>query len=108
MGAEGSSIAGKSQSTRYGQVTIVSISAYSHFPDQPGTARQIVALGISFAIVVVGLITFNLTLERVSLLDDLEKDVQSLAMMHRNYAERELREYDGLLATLADRVGHGD
>ena len=51
----------------------------------------------------VGLIAFNLTLERVSLLDDLKKDVQSLALVHRNYAERELREYDGLLGALADR-----
>jgi len=76
-------------------------------PKQPGTARQIVALGIAFAVVVVGLIAFNLTLERVSLLDDLKKDVQSLALVHRNYAERELREYDGLLEALADRVRHG-
>ncbi len=56
----------------------------------------------------VGLIAFNLTLERVSLLDDLKKDVQSLALVHRNYADRELREYDGLLGALADRVRHGD
>jgi hypothetical protein len=63
----------------------VSISTYSHIPQQPGTARQIVALGIAFAIVVTGLIAFNLTLERVSLLDDLKKDVQSLALVHRNY-----------------------
>ena len=86
----------------------MSISAYSSPSEQPGTARQIVALGIAFAIVVVGLIAFNLTLERVSLLDDLKKDVQSLALVHRNYAERELREYDGLLEALADRVRHGD
>ena len=46
----------------------------------------------------VSLIAFNLTLERISLLDDLKKNVQSLALAHRNYAERELREYHGLLA----------
>ena len=57
----------------------MSIPAYKSPSGQPGTARQIVALGIAFAIVVVGLIAFNLTLERVSLLDDLKKDVQSLA-----------------------------
>jgi hypothetical protein len=87
---------------------IVSISAYYRPSRQPGTARQIVALGIAFAIVVVSLIVFNLTLERVSLLDDLKKDVRSLAEVHRNYAERELREYDALLSVLADRVRHGD
>ena len=75
----------------------MSISTYSRISEQPGTARQIVALGIAFAIVVVGLIAFNLTLERVSLLDDLKKDVQALALVHRNHAEREIREYDGLL-----------
>ena len=74
----------------------MSISAYRRHSRQPGTARQIVALGIAFAIVVVSLIVFNLTLERVSLLDDLKKDVRSLAEVHRNYAERELREYDAL------------
>ena len=57
----------------------MSISNYSRTAEQPGTARQIVALGIAFAIVVVGLIAFNLTLERVSLLDDLKKDVTALA-----------------------------
>ena len=54
---------------------IVSISKYSRIPEQPGTARQIVVLGAAFAIVVAGLIAFNLILERVSLLDDLKKDV---------------------------------
>jgi PAS domain S-box-containing protein len=86
----------------------VSISADRNPLGQPGTARQIVALGVGFAIVVVGLIAFNLTLERVSLLDDLKKDVQSLALLHRNYAERELKEYDALLGVLAERIRHGD
>ena len=108
MGIEGSSISSTSQLTCYGQVIIVSISAYSTSSEHPGTTRQIVALGIAFAVVVVGLIAFNLTLERVSLLDDLKKDVQSLALVHRNYADRELREYGGLLEALADRVRHGD
>ena len=86
----------------------MSISDYSTSSEQPGTTRQIVALGIAFAAVVVGLIAFSLTLERVSLLDDLKKDVQSLALVHRDYADRELREYGGLLEALADRVRHGD
>ena len=78
IGIKGSSITEKSQLIRYGQVIIVSISAYSRPSEQPGTARQIVALGIAFAIVVVSLIAFNLTLERISLLDDLKKNVQSM------------------------------
>ena len=87
---------------------IVSISNYSPIPEQPGTARQIVVLGAAFAIVVAGLIAFNLILERVSLLDDLKKDVTALAQVHANHAEREISEYDSLLKALADRVRHGD
>jgi hypothetical protein len=108
IGIKGSNIVGKPQSARHGQVAIVSISAYSRSAEQPSTARQIIALGVALAVVVVGLIAFSLTLERLSLLDDLKKDVLSLALVHRNYAEREMREYDWLLATLADRVRHGD
>jgi PAS domain S-box-containing protein len=85
----------------------VSISAYSRSAEQPSTARQIIALGVALAVVVVGLIAFSLTLERLSLLDDLKKDVLSLALVHRNYADRELRQYDGLLRTMVDRVRHG-
>ena len=86
----------------------MSISNYSRIPEQPGTARQIVVLGAAFAIVVAGLIAFNLILERVSLLDGLKKDVTALAQVHANHAEREISEYDSLLKALADRVRQGD
>ena len=86
----------------------MSISNYSRIPEQPGTARQIVVLGAAFAIVVAGLIAFNLILERVSLLDDLKKYVTVLAQVHANHAEREIREYDALLKVLAERVRQGD
>jgi PAS domain S-box-containing protein len=86
----------------------VSISNYSRIPEQPGTARQIVGLGAAFAIVVAGLIAFNLILERVSLLDGLKKDVTALAQVHANHAEREISEYDSLLKALADRVSQGN
>jgi PAS domain S-box-containing protein len=86
----------------------VSISNYSRIPGQPGTARQIVVLGTAFAIVVAGLIAFNLILERVSLLDDLKKYVTALAQVQANHAEREIREYDALLKALAERIRQGD
>ena len=86
----------------------MSISNYSRISEQPGTARQIVGLGVAFAIVVAGLIAFNLILERVSLLDGLKKDVTALAQVHANHAEREISEYDSLLKALADRVSQGN
>ena len=91
---------------RLGQ--IVSISNYSRIPKQPETARQIVVLGVAFAIVVAGLIAFNLILERVSLLDDLKKGVTALAQVHADHAEREFSEYDSLLKAVADRISQGN
>jgi PAS domain S-box-containing protein len=87
---------------------IVSISNYSPPYGQPATSRQIVVLGVVFALVVAGLIAFNLILERVSLLDDLNKDVRALAQVHAGQAEREIRVYDALLGMLAERVRRGD